>query len=233
MILLFLAFFSNPSIKLLLKGINKCFPPVPDSRRPFILPILHHMVAVLRKGLFSPYIDTLLISVFLLAFYGFLRVSEFTSFSNTFDPNKDISFSDLAFFPNHYSLFLKHSKAKGTCSIVIARTGSLFCPFKAMVRYVRLRSSFTALPLFLTPGNNPMSRIWFVKHLKKVIIHCNLSPQQYSSHSFRIGAATTAASQGISAASLQQLGRWSSSAFSSYIRPDSASILQAQRSLKP
>lgn len=228
----FPSLFSNPSIKLLLKGISKCFPQPQDNRRPITLSILHDMVSVLRKGLFSPHIDSLLISVFLLAFHGFLRISEFTSSSNTFDPVKDICFSDLSFHPSHYCLSLKHSKAKGACSIVIASTGSSFCPYRAMLRYLRLRSSFNSLPLFLTPSNNPMSKAWFLQHFQKVLLQCHLSPQHYSGHSFRIGAATSAAMQGISSASLQQMGRWSSSAYASYIRPDSASILAAQRNLK-
>uniref|UniRef100_A0AAV2KUX9 Tyr recombinase domain-containing protein n=1 Tax=Knipowitschia caucasica TaxID=637954 RepID=A0AAV2KUX9_KNICA len=45
----------------------------------------------------------------------------------------------------------------------------------------------------------------------------------------RIGAATRAASLGLPYSALQQLGRWSSSALSSYIRPDTSTILAAQR----
>ncbi|RXN33881.1 poly [Labeo rohita] len=40
----------------------------------------------------------------------------------------------------------------------------------------------------------------------------------FSSHSFRIGAATTAAQKGLSQQQIQALGRWSSEAFKSYIR---------------
>ncbi len=126
----FPSLFSNPSIKLLLKGISKCYPPMQDNRRPITLSILHTMITVLRKGLFTPYVDTLLISVFLLAFYGFLRISEFTTSSNSFNSARDISFSDLTFHPSHYSLFLKHSKTKGACTIVIARTDSSFAHIK-------------------------------------------------------------------------------------------------------
>ena len=204
-----------------------------DNRLPITMDVLHNMLNVLRKGLFSPYTDSLLSSVFLLAFYGFLRISEFTSLSNLFDSNKDISFADLTFHPSHYCLFLKRSKGKGSCSIIVARTRSHFCPYKSMVKYLRLRSSPDSSPLFLTPSNNPMSQNWFMQHLRKVLQQCNLPSHQFSGHSFRIGAATSAAMQGISSASLQQMGRWSSSAYASYIRPDSHSILAAQRSLKP
>lgn len=49
----------------------------------------------------------------------------------------------------------------------------------------------------------------------------------------RIGAATSGADQGFSSTSLQQLGLWSSSAHTSYIRPDIDAVLPNQRSLKP
>ena len=37
----FPSLFTNPSVKLLLKGIGKCSPSAPDKRRPLTLSILH------------------------------------------------------------------------------------------------------------------------------------------------------------------------------------------------
>lgn len=230
----FPSLFSNPSIKLLLRGISKVSPSSLDNKRPITLSILHKMLCVLRQGYFSPYVDSLLDCSFLLAFYGFLRSGEFTTSSNSFDPTRDVSFSDLTFHPDFFSLFLKHSKAGGACSVVIARIDSQYCPYKSMCKFLKKRPfSDPCAPLFLTPDSNPMSKSWFSYHLKQVLLRCNISPKHYSGHSFRIGAATSAAMQGLPSASLQQLGRWSSSAYASYVRPDASSIISAQRSLKP
>ncbi|XP_034086278.1 uncharacterized protein LOC117555511 [Gymnodraco acuticeps] len=143
------------------------------------------------------------------------------------------SLSRLSFHASHFSLKLKHSKCGGACSASAARNDSPFCPYKSMIKFLHLRSSTNPLsPLFLLPGNIPLTKHRFNYYLKQILSKSGLSPQLFSGHSFRIGAATSAAIQGVSSSSLQQLGRWSSSAFTSYIRPDISAVLAIQRSLK-
>lgn len=225
--------FSNPAVRLLLRGISKhCFH-LPDSRKPITLPVLRSLVAALRGGPFSPYVKAFLLSAFLLAFYGFLRLSEFTSTAKVFNPSRDLTISDLKFYPDHYDLFIKHSKVKGLCTISIARLGGSFCPFHSMFKFVcrRHKLSPLSIPLFLNPEGFPMTAAWFICHLRQTLALCSLPPCHFSGHSFRIGAAMSAAIQGIPSASLLQLGHSSSSAFSSYIRPDLPAVLEAQCSL--
>ena len=106
----FPSLFSNPAIKLLLKGISKVSPSSTDNRLPIILSILHKMLSVLIQGYISPHFDSLLDCSFLFAFYGFLRSGEFTTSSNSFDPVKDVTFADFQ-----------------------------FCPFKSMCKYLKIR----------------------------------------------------------------------------------------------
>ena len=54
--------------------------------------------------------------------------------------------------------------------------------------------------------------------LKHLLEFCGLSSQVFKGHSFRIGAATSAALRGESDAQIRAAGRWSSDAFRKYIR---------------
>ncbi len=86
-------------------------------------------------------------------------------------------------------------------------------------------------PLFHLRDGFPVSKYWFNKHLNLLLSASGLSPSRLSSHSFHIGAASTAAQSGIPPHIIKILGRWASSAHTSYIRPDQSLILEAQRTM--
>ena len=87
------------------------------------------------------------------------------------------------------------------------------------IKIINCLDSQITPPIFL-PNEASLSKARFRTHLVSVLKSYSLSPSQYTGHSFRIGATTTAAERSISTAAIKILGRWSSSAFESYIRPD-------------
>ncbi len=91
------------------------------------------------------------------------------------------------------------------------------CPVSAYRDYIQLRGSDHA-PFFAFPGGIPISRRCFTDQLKLSLQWAGYSPNHYKGHSFRIGAASTAASMGISDERIQLMGRWRSDAFRKYIR---------------
>lgn len=101
--------------------------------------------------------------------------------------------------------------------LYLGRTGTIPCPVSAVLAYLAMRPSMPG-PLFLFQDGTPLSRIKLVSHLKEALSRLGLSTANYSGHSFRIGAATTAAKAGLSDSFIQTLGRWRSSAFMTYIR---------------
>ncbi len=100
----------NPSIQLLLNGLKKARPQGCDKRLPLTISMVHKLVSKLGQGCFSPYIDTMLEAVLLMAFFGFLRCGEYTTRTLFFNPQHDLTLSDLTFEDLAFIINLKHSK---------------------------------------------------------------------------------------------------------------------------
>ena len=226
--------FSNPAIRLLLKVFNKPTPQVSDKRLPITPETMQMLISALRKGLFTPFINTLLEGVFLNAFYDFMRPGEFTSNTQSFNPTRGLTLSKIRFSPHFFTIFLKHSKTDSSEAGVFIKTCRLntcFCPYSSMTRYLKICLPTLDSPLFILPNGLPMTALWFREYLAFVISKCGLSPTHYTGHSFRIGAATTTAKLGLPINSIKLLGRWSSSAYESYMRPNTHLIMNAQLAL--
>ena len=73
-------------------------------------------------------------------------------------------------------------------------------------------------PFFRFENGTPLTRMKFVDKVKEALSLAGVDCTAYSGHSFRIGAATTAAKRGISDATIKMLGRWKSSAYQVYIK---------------
>ncbi|GAA6097672.1 uncharacterized protein LOC119489294 [Tachysurus ichikawai] len=221
----------HPSIRLLLNGIRKGTPKGADKRLPLTIPLVKKLVTKLRQGCFSPYQYLLLEVVFLCAFYGFLSMGEFTTRNNKFDTSHDLTVSDITLDEHYFSILLKHSKSDKDLKGYPRRTNTDFCPFFSMSRYLGLRPHARPdEPLFITEESKAMSRSWLASRLRTACQSCGLSPELYTPHSFRIGAATTAASV-TTIPTLKSLGRWSSTAYERYIRPGTKNMLNAQKAM--
>ncbi|KAF0035456.1 hypothetical protein F2P81_013214 [Scophthalmus maximus] len=209
------------------------FPPaaaVSPQLKNQILAV-HKLVSHLRQGCFGSYADALLESVFFTAFYG---CGECTTSSDSFDPLNDLTISDITVDSDMYSIHIKHSKTdregKGS-TVFISQTNTAFCPVSSMNLYLQRRPCVRQdQPLFLTGKGKAMSRSWFTTRLRFLCQRCGLPPQLYTSHSFRIAAATSAAAL-VPISTLKAMGRWSSSAYERYIRPGVNEIISAQKAM--
>ncbi|KAL0150992.1 hypothetical protein M9458_053719 [Cirrhinus mrigala] len=228
---------TNSQTSLLIKGIQKTQPNRPDPRQPITLKILTKCISTLRKGYHSIHTARTLDAMFILAFFGFLRCSEL-AITSGFNPAIHPTISDLAVLDGEtISYFIKQSKTDQTKKghfIYIFNLQSPIQPFQTLLAFLQLRKSQSKLPsdpLFTDDFNRPATRFWFQKHLKSVLLLSGTPADNFSSHSFRIGAATTAAQKGLSQQQIQALGRWSSEAFKSYIRSDRSLIKEAHQTL--
>ncbi|XP_049427268.1 uncharacterized protein LOC125885641, partial [Epinephelus fuscoguttatus] len=186
--------------------------------------LLCRCIHTLRSGYISLTVDLTLESMFLLAFFGFLRCSEFAPTSSVYNPSRHPSLSDITTHTSDSLIFtLRSSKTDQlgvTFPIYIFRLNSFLSPHEPLTRYIHTRYSAHASPqdpLFLTETGRMATRFWFQKHFHNILRLSGISSDHYSCHSFRIGAASSAARSGISDQVIQVLGRWSSQAYQTYI----------------
>ncbi|VDI66539.1 Hypothetical predicted protein [Mytilus galloprovincialis] len=92
-------------------------------------------------------------------------------------------------------------------------------------------SSITSDALFVSDDGNPLSRQFFIKHVKIILDNLGLESKNYNGHSFRIGAATTAQEVRLEDHLIKTLGRWSSDCYTRYIHTSPKVIQQAQNQL--
>ena len=159
-------------------------------------------------------------AMFCLAFYAFLRIGEMTVQSaNATYPNllqrKQLKLKDTSLTVTF--IHFKHSKGNPLTLTIKGTTSPQDCPLQIMKAYLSVRVA-TAGPLFLYCPSVPVTCAKFNEQLRGALQFCHFCPKQFKSHSFRIGAATTAAAQGMSDSQIRSLGRWSSDAFMKYIR---------------
>lgn len=235
--------FSNPfhhndgtpfaRLLLICRAIRKVQPPRMPTRLPITSNILEIILSVLGQGVFSPFTDIMLQCACSVAFYGFLRCGEFTTRQLPFNPDLGLCIGDVSLLQNKVSVTLKSSKTdpfrKGVTIHVFRNHSS--CPVSAMSKYLRVRLHDHYLPsdpLFVCANGTPLTRNFFISCLKILLEKAGINPSSYSGHSFRLGAATTAAACSIEDHLIKTLGRWSSDSYCRYIKVSDAQLERAQ-----
>lgn len=135
--------------------------------------------------------------------------------------------------PSMVHLTLRQSKTDifgAGVTIHLGRTGDTLCPVAALLAYLARRPP-TPGPLFLLQSGQPLSKQALVSSIRQTLTSVGIDATPFNGHSFRIGAATTAAAAGLPDSTIQQLGRWRSSAFTRYLRPPVQAIAASSRHL--
>lgn len=160
-----------------------------------------------------------------MCFFGFLQVGEVVSPPNSgFDPARHLSYSDIRAHASNSPSFLQvHIKASKTdpfrkgVSIVLGRKHGEICPVAAILDYM-VRTGDGSSPFFAFTDGRPLTRERFVSAVRTALASAGYDCSLYAGHSFRVGAATTAAQPGIQDSFIKTLGCWESTAYTAYIR---------------
>ena len=227
----------RPRLEFALKGLQRKRPRSGDSRLP-ITPLILSVLGHTLSRILDCYDHLMIWAACCLGFFAFMRSGELVLPAGaTFDPAKHLSPTDVAVDnianPSIMRIRLKSSKTDQTragIDLFVGRTHNPLCPVVAMLRYLALRG-FQQGPLFRWSDGSPLTRPRLVDKIKALLSEAGVDPTHYSGHSFRIGAATTAAANGLSDATIQMLGRWHSDSYTRYIRTPRQDLSQLSRLL--
>ena len=220
--------------------LRGCRRSLPNSVRPSRLPITPAILRFLHSHWSShpdDYDTVCIWAACCVAFFAFLRCGEFTcnswqSYSRSVLSLEDVTF-DSREDPTVAHLTLRQSKTDifGTgVSIHLGRTGDVLCPVSSLLAYLA-RQPPSPGPLFLLQSWQPLSKQVLVAAVRDALGSAGVDVGRFNGHSFRIRAATAAAQAGLQDSTIQQLGRWSSSAFTRYLRPPVQSIARLSERL--
>ncbi|XP_054843732.1 integrase/recombinase xerD homolog [Eublepharis macularius] len=206
-------------------GWARLSPPSPDGRRPISLPILRRILDALPGRCWSSFEAQLFHTAFTIAFFGALRVGELVAGSQDDPSGRAIRLSDVSWSPRRVSINIRRSKTdqrgRGVTLVLRAAQPGAVCPVRAVGDYIDIRPPLRG-PFLIHRDLSPLTRYQFAALLRSCLEAAGLPPLQFSTHSFRIGAATVAASIGMQDRDIMALGRWRSRAFRAYIRPGRA-----------
>lgn len=196
--------------------------PLSDLRLPITKPILQSLIKAL-ESLLKGYNCTLFQTMFAFAFHTYARIGEIT-ISGNYSRNV-LALSDVSLITTRSQILeakvafrhFKHNLTGAVHYISFRATAGPYCPVSLLIQYLRKRGNTSGM-LFCDVTGNPIRRTNFDTQLKSALSFCGLSPQGYKGHSFRIGAATTAAEEGVPDSIIRLRGRWKSDAFKKYIR---------------
>ena len=214
-------------LRQVLKGVkieagNQGKPP--RSRLP-ITPMILRKLKGVWLGIEHSADNLMLWAASTTTFFTFCRSGEITvENERSYDPSCHLAYEDVAVddatAPQALSIRLKCSKTdqeRRGVRVVVGRTGNDLCPVTALLNYLAARGDKPG-PLFRWMDGSPLSRTRFVAEVRKALSQANLPASSFAGHSFRIGAATTAASAGVEDSTIQTLGRWKSDSYLLYVR---------------
>ncbi|XP_054831298.1 uncharacterized protein LOC129326975 [Eublepharis macularius] len=209
-------------IRKMLEGWSREKGARKDDRLPISPSVLRGLNSVWEDVCHSSFEVLLFHAAALTAFFGALRVSELVSLSARDTSGRALVMQDLKFKGKAAILRVRRSKTDQRgfgCEITLGPCAEQeLCPVRALRLYVQARGESPGV-LFCHSDGRPLTKYQFWAVTGRALGKLGFSGVRFATHSFRIGAASTAAAMGYPGPEIQKVGRWRSSAYRSYIRP--------------
>ena len=165
--------------------------------------------------------------VFLIAFFGFLRISSLAHHSvSAFDPSRNMTIADVTFHSHSMQFAIKWSKTlqyrdKVHVIILPKLNHSPLCPVKAIKMAIMVYKPTPSESLFQIPS----AGVWHPlidSRIRKVLSKLGSGLQSLPFHSFRCSGATLAYNAHMPIQSIKHHGFWASDRVWTYIQQDNS-----------
>ena len=207
-------------VRKLIDGVKRSRSPQIDNSVPISKDLLGRIIFVLPSICSSNYESALFKAAFPLAYHGLFRISELTVCPQNIS-NHTVVVHNVEICNDYLDVYLSVSKTdqfgKGTNIHIPAQADHKTCPLNLLKSFLQIRPKLEG-PLFCHFDGPPLTRYQFSALLKRSLSTLGLRNSRLTSHSFRIGSATTFAIEGVSDDEIKRLGRWESNAYVRYIR---------------
>lgn len=193
--------------------------PNKNSRLPTRSELLNTFIPTLQRVCNTIFEAKLFTAAFILAFHAMLRIGEITLFKGNIATSTDLwHFTATSWNSAINPTFLIWTNwASEHALIHIQASNCVTCNSAALHNYVQIRTAKSG-PLFILLKAIHWLVINFFTILKLSLNIMAVDSSNYNSYSFRMGAATAFALQGVDSDTIQGSGRWRSNAFHTYIR---------------
>lgn len=225
----------SPIVKIVVAGLKRILAKPKTKKEPITPEMLRQMVET--TGSPRTLTGSRLLAICLLAFAGFLRISEVMG----------LKCCDVSFEKDHMVIRITSSKTdqyRDGAGVVIARVESPVCPVRQLEEYYELAelSQVSTQKLFRGIIKSPngeklrqggsLSYTRIRELLLEKLQEMGHDPVLYGTHSFRSGGATIAANSGIEDRMFKRHGRWASeSAKDGYVKDSLEARLKVSKSL--
>ena len=207
-------------ISKILTAYSKSDPPK-KIRKPITQHTLERLLQSLSATWYTSYDSNMLTALFTVMFHGLLRIGEVTYSAKNghqLGPN-NVSLSKVTGKREITLTFhsFKYSKP-GHKPMVISKQEKGTCPVAAYALYLKVRPSHPKAA-FVNQDGSHLTAQYVRSTIRSLLTSIHLDPLDYDTHSLRIGKATDMACRGYTDTQIAMAGRWTSSAYKKYIKP--------------
>ncbi len=213
--------FTDLDIVLTLKGLAVDLGLEVRQAAPITPSILHSFYKLLNHKIME---DVSYWALFLCSWFLMLRSSNTTPQTRAeFHPIKHLCWSSIVLTPSVALVTITWTKTiqyteRELVIPLLAIPGSPLCPVSALWNLHRFKSKAKQGAIFVDRFGYPITYKAFLRKIKQLAAASGLNPDEYATHSFRIGGATFAYQAGVPLQLIQLQGDWQSLAILRYFQ---------------